>query len=147
MLWSTAYLDEAERCAEVCRAARGPLLARAGPRSSERGRAGRTFLVAAPGAAQARAAGAAARRQPGIVDALIQGERVRMVTTRRPRARPRALLPGVPDVTRRAVRAALRGQLRRPAARRQRRRRTGREPADAATPQRRARASGRATAP
>jgi ABC-2 type transport system ATP-binding protein len=87
VLLSTAYLDEAERCREVVLLHEGELLGQGPPAGFGQGLAGRTYAVAAPGwkkrALQQRLASA-----PGVIDAVIQGERVRVVTAG----------PGAPDV-------------------------------------------------
>ena len=84
---STAYLDEAERCSEVVLLHEGELLGHGPPAGFSEKLAGRTYAVTAPGwkkrALQQRLAGA-----PGVLDAVIQGERVRVVTA----------APGAPDV-------------------------------------------------
>ena len=88
VLVSTAYLDEAERCKEVILLHEGRMLAQ-GPPAETRNRArGRVFGVTARGTRnrdlQTKLAG-----QGGIVDAVLQGERVRVVTSEE---RPDAVL-------------------------------------------------------
>ena len=78
VLLSTAYLDEAERCDEVILLHQGRLLGQGTPDSFSRPLTGHSFLVRVPGIPkrrlQTRLAGL-----PGVVDAIIAGERVRVV--------------------------------------------------------------------
>jgi len=78
VLLSTAYLDEAERCEAVLLLHEGELMGQGSPSQFREQARGRTYLVSAPGrrkrAVQAQLAGAGR-----VVDALIQGERVRLV--------------------------------------------------------------------
>jgi ABC-2 type transport system ATP-binding protein len=79
VLLSTAYLDEAERCAEVVMIHEGRILEQ-GPPAALSGRlAGRTWAVSIPGMRQ-RDLHAALDGRAGVVDALVQGEHVRLVT-------------------------------------------------------------------
>ncbi|TCJ12939.1 ABC transporter ATP-binding protein [Parasulfuritortus cantonensis] len=79
VLLSTAYLDEAERCAEVVLLHEGRVLDQGPPGRQSARVAGRTWAVTAPGRRnrdlQAELAGL-----DGVVDALVQGEHVRLVT-------------------------------------------------------------------
>jgi ABC-2 type transport system ATP-binding protein len=79
VLLSTAYLDEAERCAEVILMHDGKLLGQDDPAIFTRRLAGRSFHVFAPQISkrvlQERVSSAA-----GVLDAIIQGSRVRIVT-------------------------------------------------------------------
>jgi ABC-2 type transport system ATP-binding protein len=84
VLLSTAYLDEAERCDRVILLHQGRLLGQGLPASFSDPLVGHSHLVFAPETPkrrlQLRLAGA-----PGILDAIIQGEGVRVVTRdRRP---------------------------------------------------------------
>ena len=85
VLLSTAYLDEAERCAEVVLIHEGKILEQGPPAALSARMAGRTWAASRPGVRsrdlQADLDGAA-----GVVDALVQGEHVRVV----------AAEPGVP---------------------------------------------------
>ena len=78
VLLSTAYLDEAERCDAVILLHQGRLLGQGAPASFSEPLAGHSFLVKVDGmskrALQTRLAGL-----PGAIDAVIQGERVRLV--------------------------------------------------------------------
>ncbi len=91
VLLSTAYLDEAERCQEVVLLHEGKALLQDRPASLAKGMSGRTFSVCAPHAdlraLQERLAGVA-----GVIDSLIQGSRVRIVTA----SAERPVLPGLP---------------------------------------------------
>jgi ABC-2 type transport system ATP-binding protein len=79
VLISTAYLDEAERCHEVALLHQGRLLGRGTPQAFTSQLDGRTYAVSAAGmrkrALQERLTGS-----PGILDAVIQGDHVRLVT-------------------------------------------------------------------
>jgi ABC-2 type transport system ATP-binding protein len=78
VLWSTAYLDEAERCTSVLLLNEGKLLYD-GPPAELTGRVeGRSFAVRGLHADK-RAVLARAQQRPGVVDALIQGRSVRLV--------------------------------------------------------------------
>jgi ABC-2 type transport system ATP-binding protein len=78
VLLSTAYLDEAERCDEVLLLHEGKLIGAGKPSDFTQAMAGRSFLVRAPNT-QKRAVQAALARLPGVTDAIIQGEAVRLV--------------------------------------------------------------------
>ncbi len=86
VLLSTAYLDEAERCAEVVLIHEGRILEQGSPIALSARMAGRTWAVSLPGMRH-RDLQAELDGQPGVVDALVQGEHVRLVTA----------APGVPD--------------------------------------------------
>jgi ABC-2 type transport system ATP-binding protein len=86
VLLSTAYLDEAERCADVILIHEGRILDQGLPSALSARMAGRTFAVSVPGRRH-RDLQAELDGKPGIVDALVQGEHVRVVT----------MQPGVPD--------------------------------------------------
>ena len=96
VLFSTAYLDEAERCDAVLLLHDGKLLGHGTPGSFTAEMAGRSFFAAAPGRGrrriQAMLAGA-----PGVLDAVIQGSRVRVVTTGTA-PDPAVLAPGLPGL-------------------------------------------------
>ncbi|HTH16786.1 MAG TPA: ABC transporter ATP-binding protein, partial [Magnetospirillum sp.] len=77
VVWSTAYLDEAERCHSVLLLDQGRLIYEGPPGALTNRVAGRSFAVR--GCADRRAVQAAARTLPGIADALIQGAAVRLV--------------------------------------------------------------------
>ena len=78
VLFSTAYLDEAERCDQVILLHEGRLLGSGTPAAFTAEIAGRSFLATADlgrRSLQARLSAA-----PGILDAVIQGDHVRIVT-------------------------------------------------------------------
>ncbi|HVC11325.1 MAG TPA: ATP-binding cassette domain-containing protein, partial [Burkholderiales bacterium] len=79
VLLSTAYLDEAERCDEVVLLHEGETLAQGAPGALSEPLRGRVYAVLAPGAGK-RALQEALAGRPGVVDALIHGEQVRLVT-------------------------------------------------------------------
>ncbi len=97
VLLSTAYLDEAERCDEVMLVHQGKLLGQSEPAQFSRAVAGRTFLVSAEGLSHRRLQEQLSRA-PGVLDALIEGEAVRLVTETAHTPRPEILLPGQADV-------------------------------------------------
>jgi len=79
VLLSTAYLDEAERCNEVILLHEGRLLGQDQPAAFTHELAGRTFQVFAPQISK-RALQERISQAPGVLDAIIQGSRVRIVT-------------------------------------------------------------------
>jgi len=98
VLLSTAYLDEAERCDEVILIHQGKLLGQGEPAEFSRSVVGRTFQVSAKGLSH-RWLQTQLSRAPGVLDALIEGETVRLVMEEAPTApTSEALLPGQTDV-------------------------------------------------
>ena len=97
VLLSTAYLDEAERCDEVIMLHQGRKPGQGTPASFSGPLAGRTFQVSAGGIGhrrlQQRLSGS-----PGVLDALIAGEGVRIVLERAETPEPEVLLPGMEGV-------------------------------------------------
>jgi ABC-2 type transport system ATP-binding protein len=83
VLLSTAYLDEAERCDAVILLHEGRVLDQGPPRAMSARMAGRTWAltrpIAQPGRRNRDIQSALAGRA-GVVDALVQGEHVRLVT-------------------------------------------------------------------
>ena len=79
VVWSTSYLDEAERCAQVFLLHEGKVLYEGPPRELTARVEGRSFLVAGAGRA-GRQLLARALRRPEIIDGVIQGSSVRLVT-------------------------------------------------------------------
>jgi ABC-2 type transport system ATP-binding protein len=79
VLLSTAYLDEAERCAEVVMIHEGRILDQGPPSALSARMAGRTWVLSRPGTNH-RDLQAEVDGKPGVVDALVQGEHVRLVT-------------------------------------------------------------------
>lgn len=78
VLLSTAYLDEAERCDEVLLLHEGQLIGAGKPADFTQAMAGRSFLARAESVPK-RALQTALAAAPGVTDALIQGEAVRLV--------------------------------------------------------------------
>ncbi len=81
VLLSTAYLDEAERCDEVILMHRGKRLGQGAPASFSEPMRGRSFRVSAAAMGKRTLQGRLSA-VPGIVDAVIEGEQVRVVTAR-----------------------------------------------------------------
>ena len=78
VVWSTAYLDEAENCAEVIVLNEGQVLFHGDPRVMTGQMAGRVFQLHGAGA-QRRDVLARALMLPNIVDGVMQGEAIRLV--------------------------------------------------------------------
>ena len=78
VLFSTAYLDEAERCDHVLLLHEGRLLGSGPPDAFTAGMAGRVFLAKA--SIGKRVLRARLARLPGVLDAVIHGSEVRVVT-------------------------------------------------------------------
>lgn len=94
VLFSTAYLDEAERCDTVLLIHEGRLLGAGPPQAFTAETAGRSFLASATlGRRQLQARLA---QSPGILDTVLQGNRVRVVTCESP---PPDLGADIPDLT------------------------------------------------
>lgn len=79
VLLSTAYLDEAERCAQVILLHQGKVIGSGAPASFSQSLSGRTYLVSVP-ESQRRQLQFRISALPGVLDATLQGERVRLVT-------------------------------------------------------------------
>jgi len=79
VLLSTAYLDEAERCDEVVLLHKGTVLGQGTPASFSDPMQGRTWRIATNGAGKRRLQQRLGQL-PGVIDALIDGEAVRVVT-------------------------------------------------------------------
>jgi ABC-2 type transport system ATP-binding protein len=98
VVWSTAYLDEAERCAETLLLSEGRLLHRGPPADLIRRAAGRSFAVRDL-TADRRAVLARALGRAEVIDGVVQGRDVRLVLAEAPnrpcrkRSRP-ARTPG-----------------------------------------------------
>lgn len=88
VLLSTAYLDEAERCHEVILMHEGKRLGHDTPQAFSEPMRGRTFRVAAPGISK-RKLQTKLSHTTGIVDAIIEGDLVRIVTAKQ----------GLPDLS------------------------------------------------
>ena len=78
VVWSTAYLDEAERCASVLLLSEGRGLFDGEPRELTGRMSGRTFLAHDVGS-ERRQVLARLLKQPGVIDAVVQGQSVRLV--------------------------------------------------------------------
>ena len=79
VVWSTAYLDEAERCHSVLLLNEGKLLFSGPPDTLKKKVEGRTFLISNIKGSR-RNVLTEALRQPGIIDGVIQGSDVRIVS-------------------------------------------------------------------
>ena len=79
MLLSTSYLDEAERCSHVIVLHKGTVLAHGAPSSVRELANGRTFFEDPPAGQPARSLQARLLGAPGIIDAVPEGGRVRVV--------------------------------------------------------------------
>jgi ABC-2 type transport system ATP-binding protein len=95
VLLSTAYLDEAERCQEVILMHRGKLLGQGAPLEFSEGMKGRSYQVTAP-EINKRSLQERLSRGPGIVDAIIHGKGVRVVTEKPEAPVTKEVLPGQP---------------------------------------------------
>jgi len=102
VLLSTAYLDEAERCQTVILLDQGRILDQGSPATISARMAGRTWSVSVPGE-RPRTLQAGLTGQPGVVDALVQGDHVRLVTQADSDPAHLARLPGLQDVRIEAV--------------------------------------------
>jgi ABC-2 type transport system ATP-binding protein len=78
VLLSTAYLDEAERCAQVILLHQGRVVGQGSPAGFSAPLAGRTLRISGA-VANRRRLQANLARQPGVLDAVLQGEAVRVV--------------------------------------------------------------------
>ena len=92
VLLSTAYLDEAERCAEVILIHGGRILGHDKPTAFSQQVAGRTWMVRASDSAK-RTLQRALARDPAVLDALILGAAVRVVS----HDRTPPVLPALPE--------------------------------------------------
>jgi ABC-2 type transport system ATP-binding protein len=99
VLWSTAYLDEAERCPHVIMLDEGRVLYEGAPAELTRRAAGKVFALT-PASGHKKATLAACMHSEGVADALIQGSRVRVVLHQNPVALPEKglCLPSVQGV-------------------------------------------------
>jgi ABC-2 type transport system ATP-binding protein len=78
VVWTTAYLDEAENCAEVIVLNNGALLFQGDPKAMTAGIGDRVFLVEGAGH-ERRTLLARALARPEIIDGVLQGNSVRLV--------------------------------------------------------------------
>ncbi len=79
VMLSTSYLDEAERCQEVVLIHEGRILGQGRPGKFSRPLKGRCFMLSVP-KERKRAIQARLSDRPDVVDALILGEKIRLVT-------------------------------------------------------------------
>jgi ABC-2 type transport system ATP-binding protein len=98
VLMSTAYLDEAERCDEIFLLHDGQLLDQGDPKMLRDRMQGRTFSVTAENLSK-RSLQAHLSQAPGVVDALVQGEHVRLVMEDATPPDLGAMLPGMQNVS------------------------------------------------
>jgi len=96
VLFSTAYLDEAERCDEVLLLHEGRFLGHGAPASFTSEMQGRSFFATAD--LGRRRLQAELARAPGVIDAVIQGSHVRVVTEDASAPSPASLAPDVKDL-------------------------------------------------
>ena len=96
VLLSTAYLDEAERCDDIVLLHEGEILGQGRPSQLREPLRGRTFAVSAPGRNK-RAVQKALAAAPGVLDAVIQADRVRVVFRADAAAVPGPLPAGLGD--------------------------------------------------
>lgn len=94
VLLSTAYLDEAERCAEVILLHEGRVLGQGMPTDFQRELTGRTYLITSPGLRR-RVLADRLTGATGVLDAVLQGDRVRLVTRQSGSPDLTRMLPGV----------------------------------------------------
>ncbi len=97
VLLSTAYLDEAERCDEVVLLHEGKVLAQGTPAELRETMRGRSYELSASGTDK-RALQNRIAQAPGVLDALIQGDHVRVVMDDTAPPDAEKLLPGVSGV-------------------------------------------------
>jgi ABC-2 type transport system ATP-binding protein len=84
VVWSTAYLDEAENCAEVLVLNEGRVLYRGDPKAMTGSVAGRVYQLRGAGARR-REILARALGRPEVIDGVMQGEAIRLVLAERKR--------------------------------------------------------------
>ena len=102
VLLSTAYLDEAERCDEVVLLHEGRLLAQGPPAELRDTMSGRSYEISAVGM-EKRALQNLIAHAPGVLDSLIQGDRIRVVMKDNAPPDPAVLLPDVAGIAIHAV--------------------------------------------
>ena len=78
VVWSTAYLDEAQRCSDVLLLDRGRALFTGPPDELTARVEGRTFLIQGAGTSRRKVLALVLNR-PDVVDAIIQGNSIRLV--------------------------------------------------------------------
>jgi ABC-2 type transport system ATP-binding protein len=98
VVWSTAYLDEAENCAEVIVLNGGRVLFQGDPKAMTASMAGRVFQLHGAGAAR-RALLAQSLKSPDVIDGVMQGEAVRLVVGEGRGAPGLGAMPAAPGIT------------------------------------------------
>ena len=98
VVWSTAYLDEAENCAEVIVLNGGRVLFQGDPKAMTASMAGRVFQLHGAGAAR-RALLAQSLKSPDVIDGVMQGEAVRLVVGEGKSALGLGAMPEAPGMT------------------------------------------------
>ena len=98
VVWSTAYLDEAENCAEVIVMNAGRVLYQGDPKAMTAQMAGRVYQAHGAGV-ERRALLARALTAPQVIDGVMQGEAIRLVMAEGA-ASPDASVIGAPPETR-----------------------------------------------
>jgi ABC-2 type transport system ATP-binding protein len=93
VLLSTAYLDEAERCHDVFVLREGKILAQGPPAEVSNLAADRVFAIAPPSGEPARNLQARLLDEAGVIDAVPEGGRVRVVRTAEAGAPPPGAIP------------------------------------------------------
>jgi ABC-2 type transport system ATP-binding protein len=93
VVWATSYLDEAERCAHVLLLHEGKLLAESAPGAFLAPLAGRVFRLDVAATERRHAVGRA-KAQSGVLDALVEGDALRLVMAPGAPAPEAALLGG-----------------------------------------------------
>lgn len=96
VLFSTAYLDEAERCNAVLLLHEGRLLGNGAPQDLTKEIAGRSFLASSQ--LSRRRLQARLSEAPGVIDAIIQGSHVRVITASTTMSDPESWIPEAPDL-------------------------------------------------
>lgn len=99
---STAYLDEAGRCDEVCILHEGKVLGEGPPRKFSDPLQGRVFAVQVSGRKN-RTLQERLSRAPGVIDAVVHADTVRLVMERDLHPDPKTLLPNVGHISVRPV--------------------------------------------
>ena len=102
VVWSTAYLDEAERCAEVLLLNEGQLLYRGDPAELTSRVTGRVFLLSGMQQSRRRVL-AKALRLPEVIDGVVQGRSLRLVLADGARPPDGAKVVDAPEATMRAT--------------------------------------------
>ena len=98
VLLSTAYLDEAERCDEVLILHEGKVLGEGPPRKFSDPLQGRTYAVRVSGRKN-RTLQERLSRAPGVIDAVVHGDAVRLVMESDVHPGAEALLPNIENVS------------------------------------------------